>query len=138
MQTGLGSDPFDTLDWVMVDSLQPTLRWEPFPGTTQAYPGGEIKPFVDVAPASVSDVTFHLRIWAVSGGVPAGLVYEREGIAEPFHRLESPLQPNAKYEWSLSQLPCPPAYGPDCARGVARQTGIIPSPNYFRFKTPKQ
>jgi hypothetical protein len=155
MQWGIGANPTDILDWVKVDSLQPTLRWKPFPGTTQAYLGAQIKPFVDVGQGSVSDVTYDLKIWMVSGDVPGALVYEREGIPEPTHHLESPLKPNTKYdwsvrarikmdgkprvtEWSLSQLPCPPAYGLECARGVARQTGTIPPLNYYRFQTPRQ
>jgi hypothetical protein len=146
-------EAMDILDWVEVDSLQPTLRWEPFPGTTQAMLGGQTTPFVDVDLAAVSDVTYDLRIWETSRGTPAQLVYEREGLVEPSHRVESPLKPRTRYawsvrsrfrldgrprasEWSVSQIPCPPAYGTNCARGLARRLGTIPPHNYYRFETP--
>ena len=150
---GPPSAPMDTLDWTKVDSLQPTLRWEPFPGTHQAFLGAEIKPFIVMDHDSVSDVTYELRIWTIENRVPADLVYERQWLTEPFHQLEQPLKPDTKYywsvrarftvngqprvtEWSLSQIPCPPPYGLECARGVARRTGKIPALNHYRFKTP--
>jgi hypothetical protein len=145
--------PVDVLDWVKVDSLQPTLRWEPFPGKTQAPLSAEITAFVNVDERAVSDITYDLKIWNVLDGTPAELVYEHEGIVEQWHRLESPLKPKTKYvwsvrarfkldgkpratEWSLSQMPCPPSYGLECARGAARRLGTIPPLNYYRFKTP--
>jgi len=151
MQAVPGADAQDILDWVKVDSLQPTLRWEPFPGTTEAYPGAEVKPFVVVDQNLISDITYDLKIWAVSKGAPGEVVYEREGIVGPSHRLETPLQPKTKYdwsvrarfkldgktrvtEWSLSQLPC--LHGFTCARVEAQRTGTIPPRNYYRFQTP--
>jgi len=145
----------DILDWTKVDSLQPTFRWEPFPGTHQAYAWAGIGPFVVVDKESVRDVTYDLKIWTVASGVPAELAYEREGLTEPSHHLERPLKPDTKYywsvrarfsldgkpratEWSLSSIPCPPASGLECARGVARRTGTIPPPNHYRFKTAPQ
>jgi hypothetical protein len=145
--------PGDVLDWVKVDSRQPTLRWEAFPGTTQAMLGARIQPFVDVDTDEVSDITYDLRIWNTSHGAPADLVYEREGIVEPSHRVESPLMPRTRYvwsvrsrfklagrprasEWSVSQIPCPASYGMNCARGLARRLGTIPPLNYYRFETP--
>jgi len=143
----------DKLDWVKVDSLQPTLQWEPFPGTTEAYAGAGVKPFVVVDQSLVSDITYDMKIWAVSKGAPGEVVYEREGIVGPSHRIETPLQPKTKYnwsvrgrfkldgktrvtEWSLSQIPCLPSYGLACARGAAQLTGTIPPLNYYRFRTP--
>jgi hypothetical protein len=145
----------DVLDWTRVDSLQPTLRWQAFPGEHQQFAGGQVTRFVTVDPASVRDVSYDLRIWTVRGRAPGDLVYEIDGLAEPSHKPERPLKPDTEYywsvrarftldgqprasEWSLSQLPCPPAYGVECARGVARQTGRIPPLNHYRFKTPAQ
>jgi hypothetical protein len=155
----------DFLNWPTVDSLQPTLRWQPFPGEHEHeipslligpgfYKGtGEAKPFVEVDLGLVSEVKYDLRIWTVLEGIPGELAYEIEGLTGPFHKLERPLKPSAEYywsvrarfsldgqlrlsEWSLSQAPCP-SY-PECARYVARLTGRIPPPNYYRFKTPRQ
>lgn len=146
----------DILDWPTVDSLQPTLRWKPFPGEHQI-PFGQDKPFVEVDPASVRDVRYDLRIWTVLDKAPGELAYEIEGLTEPFHKLERPLKPKAEYywsvrarfsldeqpkvtEWSLTQFPCPGGYWFDnrCTRDVARRIGYIPPLHYYRFKTPRQ
>jgi len=154
----------DILNWPKVDSLQPTLRWQPFPGehqteTPSIFTGGPIfpkgigisKPFIEVDSASVSDVRYELRIWTVIDESAGQIAYEIEGLTEPFHKIERPLKPDTKYywsvrarfsvngqprysEWSLSQAPC--LSNPDCARNIARLTGRIPTLNYYRFKTP--
>lgn len=148
------------LTWSKVDSLQPTLRWEPFPGSDEPSLGDfrrDVKPFVPVDPSAVRDLTYELRIWRVENGVPREVVYERKGIQASSHRLERPLEPNTKYywsvrarfevdgkfrvsEWSMSTHPC--IYYPDlfhCGnREVARLRGMIPSINYYRFKTPSR
>jgi len=69
-----------------IDTLQPTLRWEPFQG---------------------SDVTYDLIIWrSTSDGNPGGiqpteLIYGRTALSEAFHRLEMPLQPDTDYQWTV-------------------------------------
>lgn len=150
-----GNPAPDILDWTKVDSLQPTLRWQPFPGEHQRFPGGQVTPFVELDPASVRDVSYDLRIWTVRKRTPGDLAYEVDGLKEPSHKLERPLKPDTEYywsvraqfnldgqrrvsEWSLSQIPCPPFYGLECARGVARKSGRIPPLNHYRFKTPSQ
>lgn len=67
------------------DSLQPTLRWEPFQG---------------------SDVTYDLIIWSGvgmhrSGIQPTELVYNRTGLSEASHTIETPLQPDTLYLWTV-------------------------------------
>jgi hypothetical protein len=142
----------DILDWTKVDSLQPTLRWQAFPGEHQ---DGWLRttPFIDVNPGSVRDVRYDLRIWTVLGRSPGDLVYEIDGLTEPSHKLDRSLKPDTEYywtvrarftldgqprasEWSLSQIPCAGARG--CGRDEARQTGRIPPLNHYRFKTPAQ
>lgn len=142
----------DILDWTKVDSLQPTFRWEPFPGTHQAYDGARIVPFVVVEKESVRDVTYDFKIWTVARGAPRELAYEREGLTEPSHHLERPLQPDTKYywsvrarfrldgkprttEWSRSSIPLPSASALELVHGVAGQTGVISPLNHYRFKT---
>ena len=65
-----------------VDSLRPTLRWERFEG---------------------SQVTYDLRIWESkqSRANVGEVVYEREGLTENMHTLESPLKPSNLYTWSV-------------------------------------
>ena len=150
-------NPEDVLNWPTVDSLQPSLRWQPFPGEHQIPFGGKTTPFVEVDTASVRDVWYDLRIWSVVDKAPAELVYEIEGLTEPFHKLERSLKPSTEYywsvrarfnldgqprisEWSLTQFPCPGGYWLDerCTRDVARRIGYIPPLHYYRFKTPRQ
>ena len=65
-----------------VDSLRPTLRWEGFEG---------------------KQVTYDLKIWESkeSRAEVGEVVYEREGLAENFHTLETPLKPANLYTWSV-------------------------------------
>jgi hypothetical protein len=69
-----------------IDTLQPTLRWEPFQG---------------------SDVTYDLIIWRSTsdgnsrGIQPTELIYGRTALSEAFHRLETPLQPDTDYQWTV-------------------------------------
>ena len=143
----LRSNMADVLDWAKVDSLQPTFRWEPFPGTDQRGWGTPTKPFVVVEDAkSVSDVTYELKIWIVSNGAPGEVVYEREGLTEPSHRIESPLKPETEYYWSVrarfklegkprvTEWSLTTAHGVE--RGAVRQSGVIPPVSYYRFETP--
>ena len=145
----------DLLNWPIVDSLQPTLSWGPFPGEHQDYIDAKPTPFVAVDPGSISNIKYDLRIWMVQGRAPGELAYEIDGLIEPFHKIERALKPGTEYywsiraefllngqlrvsEWSLSQIPCTPDYGIECARGVERRTGRIPPLNHYRFKTPTQ
>jgi hypothetical protein len=68
------------------NSLQPNLKWDAFPGL------GE-------------DVTYDLKIWRAEVGwrqVRQGsVVYEREGITQPFHQIEVPLELSTHYLWAV-------------------------------------
>ena len=146
------------LDWPVVDSLQPVLRWMPFPGVHHPLKGGNAVPFdawwfVAIDPALVSDVRYDIRLWEVQGLSPAALVHEADGIANTSFRTPALLKPDTRYywtvrarfmwrgrvrvsEWSLSQvcrLPCLRGSDP---RSVARREGFIPPESYYRFKTP--
>jgi hypothetical protein len=141
------------LNWTLVDSLQPTLKWQSFPGEHQKFLGAELVTFVDPSIGEINDIKYDLKIWTVRELEPAVIEYEIEGIKSPSHTLERPLKPNTEYywsvrtrfkvngqprlsEWSLSQIPCLPSYGFGCARGASRKYGFIPPANYYRFKTP--
>ena len=66
--------------------IQPNLKWDAFPGI------GE-------------DVTYDLRIWRTKVGwrqVQQGsVVYERQGITQPSHQIEMPLEPSTHYLWAV-------------------------------------
>lgn len=63
-----------------VDSLQPTMSWEPFPG---------------------ANVTYDLRIWSAGRLGPDTLVYSRTNLDRPTHKIETPLEFSSLYYWSV-------------------------------------
>lgn len=63
-----------------VDSLQPTMSWEPFPG---------------------SNVTYDLKIWRAGRLGPDTLVYSRTNLDQPTHKVETALEPSSLYYWSV-------------------------------------
>ena len=66
----------------LVKSLTPTLRWERFAG---------------------EQVTYDLRIWETKGSrTQVGeVMYEREGLTENVHTVETSLRPSTIYLWSV-------------------------------------
>lgn len=135
------------LDWVKVDSLQPTFRWEPVPGREGIHL--RKKPFIAAAPERIRNVRYDLRIWRVVGVEPEEVVYERKGIEGTSHKVSEPFQPETKYywsvrarfdldgktrvsEWSMVEVDV------HQTRTTARRTGRIPPHGYYRFKTPSR
>ncbi len=69
------------------------------------------------------------------------MVYSRQGLPEPGHKIEAPLEPVTEYFWSVRArfeldgqtrvTPWSAALG-DPAEGPLQ----LPRPSYFRFKTP--
>jgi len=140
-----------------VRSLTPALAWEPAP---RVLPGGAN------AWASDADIRYDLRIWSSDGDVPRDLVYERIGLAEARHKVETPLAPGSVYCWSvrmraiaegkLWSTPWSMAKYPEFARAIKVPSGraegdtpqptcasytcgcldFIPPPNFYRFRTP--
>lgn len=120
-----------------VDSLQPTLKWEAFPRPHDA------KEDKHGMLSRINDVTYDLKIWSSENEFPA-LIYSRQGLPEPFHKIEHPLKACAKYfwsirasfkidketrvtEWGISTIP---------AGWAVRRSSTVPNPNLYRFKTP--
>jgi len=126
-----------------VDSVQPILKWEAFPGERDrsADVHGRLK--------NIDSVSYDLRIWEVTAdGCKSALIYEREGLPQSEHRVEMPLAERTRYSWtirarfllngrprvtpwSFSQLPAPP----DAWHYPRRIEETIPS-SYFSFQTP--
>lgn len=63
-----------------IDSLQPTFRWELFPGT---------------------NVTYELKIWRSGRLGPEAVVYNRANIEQDYHKIEVTLEPSTLYYWSV-------------------------------------
>jgi len=71
---------------VEIESLSPTLRWDPFPG-----PGEE--------------VTYDLTMWSGTTGLReiqlGPIAYRRQGLTESFHHMETNLDASTYYVWAV-------------------------------------
>ena len=122
-----------------IHTLQPTMRWEAFPGRSATNSGQTLPDF--------RNVTYDLRIWRVEADCPADVVYERISLPSPSHNLESPLLPKTRYcwsvrprfqingqsrvaDWNFSVGPVPMGQFPE-------RLGFVPCQNYLRFETPE-
>ncbi len=76
--------PFPT----MVDSLQPTFRWEPLPESNVTYD------FI-IYECIIGDPIFKTKRLA------GREIYYREGLEDAEHKIEEPLKPGAYYYWSV-------------------------------------
>ena len=146
--------------YVKVDSLQPTLRWEPFPRPQdhKADKKGVLK--------RIRNVAYDLKIWRVEDDYPIELIYARQGLPEPSHSIEEPLEPSTKYFWTIRARFELDGHSRVIAWGRWRMHGkndwdrltthasgrerpsykslfswrqaLVPNPFYFRFKTPRK
>ena len=93
--------PAATEDHAKVDSLHPTLRWESFPRPA------DLRGDNDGWVGRTRTITYDLRIWRSERGMseksrfPGDLVYSRNGLPEPAHRVEWPLTRDTQYVWSI-------------------------------------
>ena len=134
--------PEASTGWAKVDSLRPTFRWEKFPRPQDLKSGG------DELRKRLRNVTYDLRIWRGDSRRPLELVYERTGLAVPEHKLAMPLTAASEYFWTIrarfeiDENPRVLEWG---ARrrsigvvGVGRRSPVVPSPFFYRFKTPSE
>jgi hypothetical protein len=120
-------------EFVEVDSLQPTLRWQAFPRAEDQDTDkeGNLE--------RVEDVSYELRIWKTVRGYSGRLVYARDGLTTPYHELEEALEPSSKYLWTvrarfvLDGLPQVTEWG---LAGYLLRGTVVPNPSCFRFLTP--
>ncbi len=132
------------LIYTPVDSTQPALEWESFPRPRDRIPKNES--LIE----QIGDVTYDLKIWEAPRDFPERLIYDRTGLLEPRHRVESPLAMKTRYFWSVrarykmdgkpqvtrwafSLIPATAAGMPP---GGSCDLDQIPSTNFFRFITP--
>lgn len=74
-----------------IDSLQPTMRWEPVIEDNATY---------DLRIWSDSENN-DLRIWSDSGNKIGAVVYQRDGLVDAWHTLTTPLEPATTYFFSM-------------------------------------
>lgn len=119
--------------FVEVDSLQPTLRWQPFPRQedSDADKEGTLN--------RIEDLTYEVRLWKTMTSSSGELVYARDGLKLPYHRLEEPLEPSTKYLWSARALFILDGHPRTIEWGLAGyllRDETVPNPSCFRFATP--
>jgi len=113
-----------------IDSLQPMLEWEPFDPPEE--------PQSDWA-SRLRNIRYDLQVWRLEGNAPAELVYARQGLPEPFHRIETPLAPSTRYAWTvrarfdLDGATRVTAWG---SEGRGSRLPQVPNPFYYRFAIP--
>jgi hypothetical protein len=81
-------------DFVTVDTLMPTLRWQPLEIKSEDQSTEKEK-------GRIENVTYELRIWRTVPTESGKLVYVRRNITSTMHRLETPLEPGTRYLWSI-------------------------------------
>jgi hypothetical protein len=120
-------------EFIEVDSLQPTLRW-------QAFPRPEDRDRDEKGILSrIQDVRYEVRIWKTITASSGNLAYARGRLALPYHKLEEPLEPSTKYLWSvrshfmLDGHPRTIEWG---LAGFLLRDEVVPNPSCFRFATP--
>jgi len=125
--------------WSHVPSRQPTLEWQPFPGSRRQVQLEKNTGY----PAT--DVRYDLKIWRMDGVRRGALVYERAALPAAIHRVEEPLMADSRYLWSIracftlgARKACTPwafSLVPSGPKGC-ESTWIKPESNYYRFVTP--
>ena len=131
--TATGMSLAEHFEWPGVASTQAVLRWEAFPRAAD----------LKAAPAEmgrVANVTYDLVIARERNLAPAETVYRRSGLPAPQHRLETPLEPRARYYWSVRARfeldGRPRVTGWASTHYQARESMTAPSSLSYRFRTP--
>lgn len=132
------------------DSLQPTFRWESFPRP------GDLKNDGQRMLSGKEEITYDLKILSFENG---RIVHSRQGLTEPYYKIEEPLEPCTKYlwtvrahfnldgqprvtEWGISVISRYPqgitkTHGyPLSGIAMGRRSPLLPNPGLFRFRTP--
>ncbi len=138
-------------DFVAVESLQPTFRWEAFPRERDgaADPKGLL--------GGLTTVTYDLEIWLATPYLkglrntlywrPTERVYAQRGLPENSHRIEQPLVVATRYFWTvrarfeINGEPRVTEWGRyELGYGQVQQEfgELRPHPLYYRFRTPAQ
>jgi hypothetical protein len=80
--------------WATVNSLRPSLRWQGFPRTSDFIVAPEVM-------QRVKNVRYDLAISRYAGlGLPE-VVYQREGLTDTTHTVETDLKARSRYYWAI-------------------------------------
>lgn len=118
-----------------VDLLQPTVRWESFPRPK------DLRNDKSGLVVRIQNVIYDLKIWRAEDYYAGKIAYKREGLPEPFHKIEEPLEPSTKYRWTIRARfevdgrTRVTEWGAALARG---RSPVIPNRFYYHFNTPPE
>ncbi|MEN8132980.1 MAG: hypothetical protein ABFS45_22940, partial [Pseudomonadota bacterium] len=120
-------------EFVEVNSLQPTLRWQRFPRAEDH--DADTEGNLDL----IDDVSYELRVWKTVHGNSGRLVYARAGLRTTSHALEQPLVPSTKYIWTVrARFLLNGRYQVNewGLAGYLLRGDVVPNRSCFRFITP--
>ena len=125
-------------NWPYVESRQPHLAWQPFPGEQRQLQ------LQDKTGHLATNVSYDLRVWETVGEKKGNLVYERYALSSSEHHIEDPLKPRTPYLWSIracfdldERTACTPwAFSLVPAARDACESTLVNPVNYYRFRTP--
>jgi len=122
-------------EWLAVESLRPTLRWQSFPRESdrQAAPA---------TMARVAKVRYDLLLAREEAGEPGPVIYRRQGLPDNSHVLETGLAPGQRYFWTvrarfeLDGRERVSEWGVTGVSAADSRRLTAPSRHSYRFRTP--
>jgi hypothetical protein len=118
-------------DFVEVDTLTPTFRWQPL--------AIRIDSPADQEPARIENITYEIRIWRTVSSDAGKLVYQRSRLTATEHHVEHALDYGTRYLWSVRAH-----FAIDgknrttewTLAGYLLRSDSVPNDSCLRFKTP--
>ena len=120
-------------DFVEVDTLTPTFRWQPLFFSANHSTGTE--------PARIENITYEIRIWRVIRNDGGKLVCLGEKLATTEYRPEKPLDPGTRYYWSVRahfEIDGQNRTTEWTLAGYLLRNEAVPNDSCLRFKTPER
>lgn len=120
-------------DFVEVETLTPTFRWQPLPVKADQSTGTEH--------AQIENVTYEIRIWRTVGNEGGKLVYRRTELNATEHCLEKPLDPGTRYYWSVRahfEIKGQERTTEWSLAGYLLRSEAVPNDSCLRFRTPEK
>ena len=118
-------------DFVEVDSLTPTFRWQPLT-IGPDHPTG-------IETAQIENITYEIRIWRVIRSDGGKLVYLGENLTTTEYRPKAPLDPGTRYYWSVRahfEIDGQNRTTEWTLAGYLLRNEAVPNDSCLRFKTP--
>ena len=119
-------------EFVEVDSLAPTFRWQPFDIAL-------VSPLHPMEPVHVDHVRYEMRIWQTVTNSTGKLVYLQDRLAATEHRIPRSLRPGTRYYWSVRahfEVNGERRMTEWTLAGYLLRSETVPNESCLRFQTP--